>query len=89
MIVQVAACHHILLALNALKVLLLHETRVNVQRPVPISHRLVLDACGDTEARAEHAIGESIAQGGTLGCVGGGQVEGGGWEGSEAGEGEG
>ena len=92
MIVEVASSHHILLALSALKVILLHETHMNVQWPIPVTHRLVLDAGGHTEPGAEHAIGESVAQGGTLGYVGrrgDGRVEGGGWEGSEAGEGEG
>lgn len=67
---------------------------MNIQRPVPLSPslHLVLDARGDTEARALHTIGKSVAQGGTLGDIGRrghGRVEGGGWEGIEAGEWEG
>jgi hypothetical protein len=93
-IVQVAATHHVLFALSPLEVLLLHQARVNVQRSVPLSPSLqqVLDARGDTEARALHTIGKSVAQGGTLGDIGrrgDGRVEGGGWEGIEAGEWEG
>ena len=93
MIVQVAASHHILFALSPFEVILLHETRMNVKRPVPLSPlQLVLDARGDTESRAEHTIGKSVAQGDTLGNIGrwgDGRMEGGGWEGIEGGDWEG
>ena len=95
MIVHVAATHHVLFALSPFEVVLLHQTRMYVQRPVPLSpslQQLVLDARGDTEARAVHTIGKSVAQGGTLGDIGrrgDGRGEGGGWEGKEAGEWEG